>query len=199
MALTRKFLKGMGLTDEQVDAIIDAHSETVNGLKTDIERYKGDSDKLAGVQKELDGLKAAGDGGYKEKYEKEHKAFEDYKKEQSAKETRGAKEAAYRGLLKKIGVGENRLDKVLKLCDVDAVELDDKGEIKGADKLSESLKTEWEDFIVTTETHGAKVANPPTGAGTGGQTMTKNDILNIKDAGERQAAIAAHPDLFGLS
>ena len=33
MAVTRKFLKGMGLTDEQVDTIIEAHSETVDGLK----------------------------------------------------------------------------------------------------------------------------------------------------------------------
>ena len=33
MALTRKLLKGMGLTDEQVDTIIEAHTDTVDGLK----------------------------------------------------------------------------------------------------------------------------------------------------------------------
>lgn len=32
MALTRKLLKGMGLTDEQVDTIIEAHTDTVDGL-----------------------------------------------------------------------------------------------------------------------------------------------------------------------
>ena len=32
MALTRKLLKGMGLTDEQVDTIIEAHADTVDGL-----------------------------------------------------------------------------------------------------------------------------------------------------------------------
>ena len=32
MSITRKLLKGMGLTDEQVDTIIEAHTETVDGL-----------------------------------------------------------------------------------------------------------------------------------------------------------------------
>ena len=33
MALTRSFLKGMSLTDEQVSAIIDAHAESIDALK----------------------------------------------------------------------------------------------------------------------------------------------------------------------
>ena len=56
MALTRKLLKGMGLTDEQVDTIIEAHTDTVDGLKADIGKYKADAEKLPGIQKELDDL-----------------------------------------------------------------------------------------------------------------------------------------------
>ena len=52
MALTRKLLKGMGLTDEQVDTIIEAHTDTVDGLKAEIGRYKADAEKLPGTQKE---------------------------------------------------------------------------------------------------------------------------------------------------
>ena len=59
----------MGLTDEQVDTIIEAHTDTVDGLKADVSKYKSDAEKLAGVEKELNDLKAMGDGGYKEKYE----------------------------------------------------------------------------------------------------------------------------------
>ena len=54
MALTRKLLKGMGLTDEQVDTIIEAHTDTVDGLKADVSKYKSDAEKLPGVQKQLD-------------------------------------------------------------------------------------------------------------------------------------------------
>ena len=71
MALTRKSLKAMGLTDEQVDSIIEMHTDTVDGLKEQVNTYKADAEKLPNVQKELDDLKAMGDGGYKEKYEKE--------------------------------------------------------------------------------------------------------------------------------
>ena len=34
MAFTRKFLKALGLTEEQVDSVVEAHTETVDGLKS---------------------------------------------------------------------------------------------------------------------------------------------------------------------
>ena len=160
MALTRKLLKGMGLTDEQVDTIIEAHTETVDGLKKDIEKYEGDAKKLPDVQRELDDLKAAGDGGYKEKYEKEHSDFEKYKADQLAKETRAAKEKAYTELLKAAGVSEKRIASVLKVTDLNSVELEG-DKIKDADKITEGVKTEWADFIESSDTSGANTPNPP--------------------------------------
>ena len=160
MALTRKLLKGMGLTDEQVDTIIEAHSDTVDGLKEDINKYKGDAEKLPGVQKELNELKAAGDGGYKKKYEDEHKAFEDFKQAQTAKETKQAKEKAYTEFLKTVGVSEKRIPAILKVTNLDKMEMDG-DKFKDAEKLTETVKTEWADFIETTNTDGAKTQNPP--------------------------------------
>lgn len=107
MAITRKLLKGMGLTEEQQDTIIEAHTDTVNGLKADVDRYKADAEKLPAVQKELDDLKAQGDGGYKAKYEAEHKAFGDYKANVDAEKTTAAKEKALSDVLLKIGISEN--------------------------------------------------------------------------------------------
>lgn len=196
MALTRKSLKAMGLTDEQVDSIIEMHTETVDGLK----QYKADAEKLASVQKELDDLKAKGDDGYKEKYEKEHKAFEDFKNEQTAKETRAAKEKAYRELLISAGISEKRIDSVLKVSDLEKVELED-GKIKGADELSKSIKTEWADFIVNTQIKGADTHNPP--ANNNGAALTKADLYKKDERGryvmstaERQKALAENPNLF---
>ena len=160
MALKRSFLKSMGLTDEQISAIIEAHTETVDGLKADIERYKGDAEKLPTVQKELDDLKAAGDGGYKEKYEKEHKAFEDFKTEQTAKETRQAKETAYRELLKAASVSEKRIPAILKVTDLNGIEMDG-DKIKDADKHTQTVKTEWAEFVESGNTTGANTITPP--------------------------------------
>lgn len=160
MALTRKLLKGMGLTDEQVDTIIEAHTDTVDGLKKDISEYKSNAEKLPAVQKELDDLKAAGDGGYKEKYEKEKKAFEDFKQAQSEKETKQAKVSAYTEFLKSVGVSEKRIPSIIKVTDLNTVELEG-DKVKDAEKLTESVKTEWADFIETSNTNGANTQTPP--------------------------------------
>lgn len=196
MALTRKMLKAMGIEDDKVDQIIEAHAETVDGLKADISKYKGDAEKLPNVQKELDELKAAGDGGFKEKYEKERKAFEDFKKEINTEKSRSAKETAYRNLLKETGVSEKRIDAIMKVFDHSSIELEDGGKIKDAEKVSEGIKKEWSDFIVTTQTFGAATATPPKNGGNG---KTKEEILAIKDGIERRQAMAENPHLFGLS
>lgn len=51
MALTRKFLKAMGIEDEKIDQIIDAHTETVDGLKEKLRAAEDDSKTLKEVQK----------------------------------------------------------------------------------------------------------------------------------------------------
>lgn len=185
MAITRKLLKGMGLTEEQQDTIIEAHTDTVNGLKADIDRYKADAEKLPGVQKELDDLKGKGDDGYKAKYESEHKAFEDYKKTVDAEKTNAAKEKAVEAVLKKIGVSEKRLQSVAKLAKadglLDALELNDDGAVKEADKLEKSLKDSYSEYITTTSTKGADTPTPP--ANSGGANLTMADIYKKDEKG----------------
>lgn len=165
MAITRKLLKGMGLTEEQQDTIIEAHTDTVNGLKADVDRYKADAEKLPGVQKELDDLKGKGDDGYKEKYESEHKAFENYKTSVAAEKTTAAKEKALETALKKIGIAEKRIATVAKMAKadgfLDALELDENGTAKDAAKFETSLKDGYGEFVVTTSTRGATTPNPP--------------------------------------
>ena len=168
MALTkaqvREILSAAGVDAERmketVDKIIDGHVATVEALKEEISTYKGDAEKLPSVQKELDDLKAAGDGGYKKKYEDEKKAFEDFKTAQTAKETRQAKENAYRELLKAAGVSEKRIPAILKVTDLNGIEMDG-DKIKDADKHTQNVKTEWAEFVESTNTTGANTTTPP--------------------------------------
>ena len=182
MSLTRKMLKAMGIEEEKIDQIIEAHIEVTDGLKADIDKYKGDAEKLPGVQKELDDLKAAGDGGYKEKYEKEHKAFEDFKTAQTEKETKQAKEKAYTDFLKTVGVSEKRIPAILKVTDLNSVELDG-DKVKDAEKLTESVKTEWADFIESSSTSGANTQTPPannTGDDKDPSKMSMEDYIKFR-------------------
>lgn len=197
MSLTRRALKAMGIDEEKIDEIISMHSETVDGLKADVAKYKADAEALPEVQKQLEKAQADLEAGKKDswkvKYEAIKEEFEGYKTEQTKKESHAAKEKAYRALLQEAGVSEKRLESVLKVSDVDSVELDDKGAIKGADKLTESIKSEWADFITTTETRGANTSNPPANRGV---TPTKEQIMGIKNTAERQRAIAQNLNLF---
>lgn len=165
MSLTRKMLKAMGIEDEKIEQIIDAHSETVEALKEQAASYKADAEKLSDVQKQLDNanktIEAAGKDDFKTKYEALQQEFEKYKTDIAEKETHSAKISAYREMLKNAGVSEKRIDTIIKVSDVDGVEIDEKGKIKDIDKLTETVKTEWADFIETEGVKGAKTSTPP--------------------------------------
>lgn len=199
MGFSRKMLKAMNIEEDKIEQIIDAHSETVDALKAERDGYKEDAAKLAAVQKELDELKAKGDDGYKAKYEAEKAAHDALKADIAAKETKKAKTDAYRELLKGANIDEKRIATILRAeaPTIDKIELDADGKIKNAEQYTESIKSDWADFIVTQSAKGANTATPPANGGAA-TTKTKEDILKIKDAGERQKAIAENPTLFGI-
>lgn len=170
----------------------------MDGLKDQIATLKGDAEKFPEVQKELDELKAAaekdGKSSWKVKYDAIKEEFETYKAEQTAKEAKTAKEAAYRALLKQAGVSEKRIDAVLKVTDLDGIELDKDGAVKNADEVTKAIKTEWADFIQTTQTVGANTATPP--ANNGSVLKTREEIYArdasgrfVMDASQRQEAL----------
>ena len=85
---------------------------------------------------------------------------------------------------------------MLKVSDVDAIEFDEKGEVKEADALKKSIGEEWADFVVHEDVKGTNTATPPAG---GGKTYkSKDEIMEIKDTKERQAAIAENHEMFGF-
>ena len=203
MALTRKFLAAMGISDAQIDQIIEAHRETVDALKDDRDKYKEDADKLASVTKERDELKATADKAskdpYKVKYDAIKEEFEQYKTEQKNRETAAKKNDLVRALLKEIGIADKRIDAVMRVTDTGSIELDEEGKIQNAGELKKQFKDEWADFIVRTEAKGADVANPP--GNNGGSKLTKAEIYAKDEYGryklstaERQKAIAENID-----
>lgn len=206
MALTRKQLSAMGIEAEKIEQIIEAHTETVSGLKDQITKLedslaqaKDAAGKGAEVQKELDSLREQVAADEKAREGKDYDAlkqeFDDYKAEVKRKAERTAKEDAYKAILKDAGIPERHFAKILKYSDVDGVELDDKGEIKTRKDILKAVKEEWSDHITTEETQGTESHNPPAG---GKPAKTKEEIMNIKDSAERQKAIAENATLFGI-
>lgn len=198
MALTRKFLSALAIEEEKAEQILSAHLDTVDGLKAERDKYKEDAEKLPALQKELNDLKAKGEGEdpYKEKFEALQKEYDDFKKEVDEKATTAKKESAFRTMLVDIGIPEKRLDRIIRVSDINKIELDEEGAIKDGDKLKESLKTEWGDFITTTKVEGVPSANPP--SNTSKTTMTREQIRAITDPIARQKAMLENPSAVGL-
>ena len=205
--ITRRLLKSMGLNEEQEDQIIEAHLSVVDALKEDRDNLKAEAEKSKRLQARVDELEALANGDsespYKVKYEKLEaereklqKEFDDYKAGIEHEHEVSAKKDAFRSLLKEIGISEKRIDTIIRATpEIDElVSLDKDGAIKDKAKVSDKVKGEWADFIVTSEDRKQTPENPPSNSG---GRMTKEQIMEIKDTAARQKAIAENDDLFG--
>lgn len=196
MALTstqlREILSAAGVPAENVEdavkKIMDGHVTSINALREERDGYKADAEKLPGVQKELDDLKAKGDQNWQQRYETEHADFEAYKVKVAEDKERAKKTELYKAILKECDVGERQIPNILKVSSetIDKLVIKD-GKIDGVDALKETIKNDWSGFIMSEKKKGADVDNPPKNDGGG------------KPEESRAAKIAAeyHKNLYG--
>lgn len=187
-------LKAMGIEEDKIDQIIEAHAETVEGLKADVNKYKGDAEKLPSVQRELDELKAEDHGKKARDWEKKYNDL-------MAENTKKAKIEAFRAVLKDANLSEKGIEKAVKYANWDSMELDENGGLKDAKAHIKTAKEEWSEYIETVTKTGADTPMPP--ANDGGNKLTRADIYKKDDKGryvmsttERQKALAENPNLM---
>lgn len=184
---------GDACTEEIENRLVALHLGVVDPLKDDLTKYKADAEKLPGVQKELDDLKAAGDGGYKEKYEEEHSAFETYKSDVTKKESKAAKEKAVRAYFESKNITGANLDLAMRGCGEEMAALELDGEkIKDTKSLDALVDGTYKGLVSKSHVRvdmGGRLND-------GGKPMTKDEVMQITDRAERRAAIAANMDLF---
>lgn len=164
MALTRKLLEGMGIEERQAQAILDAHDETIAGLKAARDKYKELAEQVPELQQQLEEAEEKLDEAddWKSKYESEKKSFKDYQAKVDGERAAAAKAKAYRDMLKESSIDPKRIDAIMRVTDLSKVEMED-GKLKDVDKLAESAKKEWSDFVVKTKTDPSTPATPPKG------------------------------------
>lgn len=181
---------------EKAQRIMEGHIEVTDGLKDERDALKEKAGKADSLQAELDGIK--GGENWQQKYTDEHKAFEDFKKQQAASAAAEKVKSAYRSLLLSEGYGEKRVDGMVKVAeargDLAKLKLTDDGSFDNAEELKSAIAAEWGEFKASVSEQGAKVANPPQ---TGKSTVTKADIFAEKDTTKRQQMIAENLNLFG--
>ena len=184
--------------DKAAEEICGRHSADLDSIKEQRDSYKKGAETLADVKKELDALKANSGDDYKAKYEAEKKAFADYKADQTAKETKAAKEKAVKAYFEGKNITGANLDIAMRGCrdEIGAIELDG-DKIKDTAALDALVDGTFAGLVVTKTVQGAQTANPPAN-NDGKAYKTKDEILAIKDRTERQNAIAENHEMFGF-
>ena len=160
MSLTRSYLKSLGLDEEKVSSVIEAHSETVtalNGTYADLEsryseleaRYNGvkaDADKLPSLQQELDALKKE---DYRARYESEKSAHEALKDTVAKKEARAAREQAVRAYYIGKSISGDNLTIAMRGTPLDEVKLAEDGTIADTKPLDDLVAGDFRPLIRT--------------------------------------------------
>lgn len=166
MSFSRSFLKSVGLTDEQISAVMEEHTAVTTALKTqrdqfegDANKYKADAEKLAQVQNELAELKARKD--YKADYDKAVQDLADYKNQVAAEAEAAKVRAAYKKLLSDEKINDKLHEAILKVTDFSGMKLDKDGNLENADKLKEAISKDLAPFKVTIRDRGEDVPHPP--------------------------------------
>lgn len=172
MALTRSFLKAMGLNDEQVNSVIEAHTDTIDALKKERDDWKGKAETVETLTRERDEavekLSKAGD------VQKVQKEFDDYKQQVEDERKYAVDTSDLLDIANAAGIRRPRWQEIAaRDFDRSKIKRGEDNAITNRDELIEVMKSSNADFIATTDTKGVPPANPPTG---GGQAFTKADI-----------------------
>ena len=192
--------------DKAIEEIIAGHNATVEALKDDIADLKANSQNYADMKSKFDTQaqelvnvkkQLAETEDYKGKFETVKKEYDDYKSDVDGKEKKAKSDIAVKKILMERGsYSERGADKAVKYGNL-APKFDKEGNVTNANELIENADKEWSEYKQTIHTEGAKTATPPQNTG-GKSTITKEEIMNIKNTAERQKKIAENPELFGL-
>ena len=176
MAFTRATIRnlakesGVELPKELEDALVTEHLNARNAYAD--EQVKAELEKQPATKAE--NVKDS------EEYKALKADFDNYKADVAAKETKAAKEAAYRAILKDANLSEKGIEKAIKYAEWDKIELGEDGKLKGANDHIKAVREEWAEYVTTTTTTGAKTSNPP--ANNHAKNYTTADIKNMSAA-----------------
>ena len=212
MSFTRKFLAGIGIEADKIEAIMEAHVEVVNGLKEKIAETGDSAEELAKVKAELeqakndlktaqDTIKAAEKDDYKGKYEAEKAAHEKYVADIEAKESAAKKEQALMNAAKAAKYSDDAISVILdsKKDYASRIEFDKDGKATNLDDVMKSIAEDRPALVPkAVEIAHHEPSNPPAN-NPAKNGVTWEDVDKIKDTAERQAFMLKNMDALGLS
>lgn len=187
--LNRKFLKALGVDEDKIDAIIEAHTDVTSVLVKERDEAQAKAGDIEKLTKERDELKqkvaqAASDG----KAEVQA-AFDAYKQKVADEKAAATKLDAVKAALKESGVQRPEfIELLLGKVDLAGINVKD-GAIKDT-AFIDTLKGSYAGCFGEVDEHGAESHNPPSG---GNQKLTKEAFFK-KSLTEQMEYANSHPE-----
>lgn len=190
MALSRTYLQTMGLTEEQISAIIENHTNTVEGLKKERDGYKAKAETAESTAKERDTLKqrvealekANGDAA------KVQAEYDAYRQQVETDRANAGKKALIKKALEAANANPAAIDLMLNTVKLDEVELDGEA-LKDAEAVLKPIREAHAGLFGTVQNQGTPPLNPPGGDG----KMTRESFEKLP-LSKRMEYINAHPE-----
>lgn len=172
------------IPETAINAVVTAIKTAVGNEYVDKERYKA---KLS----EIDTLKEAQQNAednattaekWKEKFETLKTDFDNFKSDQAAKDAKTARENAALKYFKDKHISEDNLAIIMRgsVEEVNALELDEKGQIKDTKPLDDLVSGIYSKFIPFEGEQGAKTETPPNNTGGSTDTPSRGALLAQK-------------------
>lgn len=196
--LKREMLKSMGLTDDQIQTIIDGHDETVSALKRQRDDYKARADQYDALKAERDKLQQQVDANnsgtdWKAEYDK-------LKADTEAKAKAEKVDAAFAQILKDEHIRDDLHDLIMRATDRKDWKLTRDDKLTDAENIAKEIREKYAAHIVKTEIKPTATKTPPGGSES---TMTREQVWAKDDRGrykltaaQRQQALVEHPELM---
>lgn len=190
MALTRKFLKALGIEEDKIEEIITAHGETVAALKDEIDKAEQSAKDSAAAAQERDKLqkrvealeKTSGDAA------KVQAEYDAYRQQVETDKANAGKKALIKKALEEAHANPAAIDLMLNTVKLDDVELD--GEtLKDAEAVLKPIREAHAGLFGTVQNQGTPPLNPPAGDG----KMTRESFEKLP-LSKRMEYINAHPE-----
>lgn len=190
MALTRKFLKALGIEEDKIEEIITAHGETVAALKDEIDKAEQSAKDSAAAAQERDKLqkrvealeKTSGDAA------KVQAEYDAYKQQVETDKANAGKKALIKKALEEAHANPAAIDLMLNTVKLDDVELDGEA-LKDAEAVLKPIREAHAGLFGTVQNQGTPPLNPPAGDG----KMTRESFEKLP-LSKRMEYINAHPE-----
>lgn len=187
--LNRKFLKALGVDEDKIDAIIEAHTDVTSVLVKERDEALSKAGDIEKLTRERDELKQKVTQAASDAKAEVQAAFDAFKKQVADEKAQAAKTEAVTALLKDRGARRPEfIEFLLSKVDLSKVVVED-GAIKDT-AFIDALQSAYSGCFGEIDEHGAGPHDPPSG---GNQKLTKEAFFK-KSLTEQMAYANEHPD-----